>query len=365
VSAAVLGRDTVLAPATRRQRLAPGRFALAGLALCVAASGAWYGYDWWRVGRFVESTDDAYVGGDVTAIAPHVAGFVASIAVADNEPVRAGQLLVQLDDRDYRAARDRAEAVLREHEAALATLAARMVLQRSVIRQAEADLAGRTAQAAFAAADAVRYGALAQTSAGTQQAAQRTLAADRQAQSAVDSAQAALDAARQQQAVLETGIAEARAAVAETQATLAIARLDLDYTQIRAPIDGYVGARSAQAGTFVAAGANLLSIVPAHDLWVDANFKEDQLARLHPGQTATIVADVAPGAALHGRVVSLAPATGAVFSVIPPENATGNFTKIVQRVPVRIALDGGSASLGVLRPGLSTTVSIDTRRGAP
>jgi membrane fusion protein (multidrug efflux system) len=143
---------------------------------------------------------------------------------------------------------------------------------------------------------------------------------------------------------------------------LRTAQLDLGYTEIRAPIDGYVGARSAQVGAYVAAGMMLLSIVPASGLWVDANFKEDELAHMKPGQPATVIADAQPGQKLHGHLLSLAPATGAVFSVIPPENATGNFTKIVQRVPVRIALDGADGSLGALRPGLSTTVRVDTRR---
>ncbi len=157
----------------------------------------------------------------------------------------------------------------------------------------------------------------------------------------------------------DTGAAEA--AVAQAQADLQTARLNLGYTEIRAPIDGYVGNRAAQVGAYVTPGTYLLSISPAHGLWVDANFKEDQLAGMRPGQQATVVADVLPGHVLHGHVLSLAPATGAIFSVIPPENATGNFTKIVQRVPVRIALDGADATLGTLRPGLSTTVSVDTR----
>jgi membrane fusion protein (multidrug efflux system) len=149
--------------------------------------------------------------------------------------------------------------------------------------------------------------------------------------------------------------------VAQAQADLETARLNLGYTEIRSPIDGYVGNRAAQDGAYVSGGAYLLSVIPAHGLWVDANFKEDQLARMKPGQAATVVADVLPGHAFHGRVKSLAPGTGAVFSVIPPENATGNFTKIAQRVPVRIALDADDAELPRLRPGLSATVTVDTR----
>jgi membrane fusion protein (multidrug efflux system) len=173
-----------------------------------------------------------------------------------------------------------------------------------------------------------------------------------------------LAAARQQMSVLQAEIAAARAGVAQAKADVETARLNLGYTEIRSPIDGYVGNRAAQVGAYVASGAYLLSVIPSRGLWVDANFKEDQLARMRPGQTATVVADVLPGKTLHGHVASLSPGTGAIFSVIPPENATGNFTKIVQRVPVRIALDDGDARLGELRPGLSATVSVDTRAPA-
>jgi membrane fusion protein (multidrug efflux system) len=177
----------------------------------------------------------------------------------------------------------------------------------------------------------------------------------------VASAQAALAAANQQLSVLAANIDEAAAAVAQAQADLQTARLNLGYAEIRSPISGYVGNRAARVGAYVSQGTYLLTIVPAHGLWVDANFKEDQLARMQPGQPATIVAATLPGHVFHGHVLSLAPATGAVFSVIPPENATGNFTKIVQRVPVRIALDDEDASLGRIRPGLSTVATVDTR----
>jgi membrane fusion protein (multidrug efflux system) len=177
----------------------------------------------------------------------------------------------------------------------------------------------------------------------------------------VRSSQARLAGAKQQVAVIETEIAETKASLAQGEANLRRAQLDLGYTQIYAPIDGYIGNRAAQIGAYASVGTALVSIIPARALWVDANFKEDELARMKPGQTATFAADVLPGRTFEGRVLSLAPATGAVFSVIPPENATGNFTKIVQRVPVRIAINDGDGTLGLLRPGLSATVSVDTR----
>jgi membrane fusion protein, multidrug efflux system len=347
-----------------RSRLQFGRrhLALAGLALAITLGGIGYGRYWWSVGRFIESTDDAYAGGNVTPVAPHVAGFVSEILVTDNQYVHAGQLLIRLDARDFQAAFDHAQANADQRHAALAWLEAKYVLQQSMIRQAEADLKAKAAHAAFTGEDAVRYRDLAATTFGTRQNAERALAANEEARSTTKAAEAGLAAARQQLTVLDAQIAEARAGVAQAKADLETARLNLGYTEICSPIDGYVGNRAAQVGAYVANGAYLLSVIPAQGLWVDANFKEDQLAHMRRGQPAAVVADVLPGKTFQGHVESLAPGTGAVFSVIPPENATGNFTKIVQRVPVRIALD--DARLGQLRPGLSTTVSVDTKPGA-
>jgi membrane fusion protein, multidrug efflux system len=340
------------------------RLALALLGLMAAGGVAWYGWNWWQVGRFVETTDDAYVGGNVTTLSPHVAGFVNKILVGDNQFVRAGQLLIELDDRDYQANLAHAEAVVQHQTAGLANLHAKYALQQSMIDQAQGDLAAKEAEAGYARADAARYHALAVTTFGSLQNDQKASAADRKAEATVRSGQAGLDAAKQQLAVIDTEIAETKASLAQAQADLGMAQLDLGYTKIRAPIDGYIGDRGAQIGAYATVGTALLSIVPARGLWVDANFKEDELARMRAGQKATIVADVLPDRKFEGRVLSLAPATGAVFSVIPPENATGNFTKIVQRVPVRIAVADGDGTLGVLRPGLSTTVSVDTRSAA-
>jgi membrane fusion protein (multidrug efflux system) len=360
MSDTVVSRDTAAA-VKARPRLS--RRAAIALGLAVTGAGAaWFGYDWWTRGRFFQSTDDAYVGGNVTAIAPHVAGFVAEIAVQDNQRVAAGQLLIRLDPSDYQAALDHAQAALQARLAALADLHARRTLQQSTIQQATADLAAKTARAAFSRTDAHRYALLAETAAGSRQDAQRSTDLDQEAQAAVDSAHAGLDAAKQQLIVLDAQIKQSEAEMKQAQADLATARLNLGYTEIRAPIDGTVGNRAAQLGAYVAAGAYLISIVPARGLWVDANFKEDQLTRMTQGQPATVVADVLPGHVFRGHVQSLAPGAGAIFSVIPPENATGNFTKIVQRVAVRIALDPDDAFLDMIRPGLSTIAGVDTRR---
>ena len=346
-------------------RIGRKKLAVAGLAFVIALGGAGYGRYWWETGRFIETTDDAYAGGNVTAVAPHVAGFVGQILVTDNQRVSAGQVLVRLDDRDFRAALDHAQATAEQRQATLAGLEAKRELQQAMIAKAEADLAEQSARATFAGEDAVRYRNLALTAYGTRQNAERATAADQEAKAATKASQAALAAARHELGVLDAEIAAARAGLAQAKADLETARLNLGYTEIHSPIDGYIGNRAAQVGAYVASGAYLLSVVPAHGLWVDANFKEDQLAHMRSGQPATVVADVLPGKVFHGHVASLAPGTGAIFSVIPPENATGNFTKIVQRVPVRIALDDADARLGELRPGLSAKVSVDTKAQAP
>jgi membrane fusion protein (multidrug efflux system) len=344
-----------------RQRLR--QLGIAAAFLGTAAVAAWYAQDWWRVGRFIESTDDAYIGGNVTPLAPHIDAFVEKVLVGDNERVHAGQVLIQLDRRDYQTALDHAEAALQAKLASAESLRAQYALQQSVIRQQDAEVAAKKAQASFATADAIRYRALARTSYGSRQNEERTSALQQESQSAVAAAQAGLEAARQRLKVLEAQITEAEAAVGQAQSDLKTAQLNLGYSEIRSPIDGYVGNRAAQVGAYVTKGTYLISVTPAAGLWVDANFKEDQLGRMVPGQPATVTADVLPDHAFHAHVVSLSPGTGAVFSVIPPENATGNFTKIVQRVPVRVVLDGGDPKLTMLRPGLSTTVRVNTRDG--
>jgi membrane fusion protein (multidrug efflux system) len=338
-----------------RRRLA---ISAGGLLLLVAA--IFFGVRWWTTGRFVESTDDAYVGGDVTEISPHVSGFITSLLVADNQRVSAGQELIRIDSADFKAVQDHAEATVQQRQATLASLEAQMVLQHSLIDQAQAELESRRDDAAFNANDARRYRDLALTKAGSGRDAEKAQTAARTAESAVAAAAARHTATRKQLSVLDAAIGESQAALAQAQAELSTARLNLGYTVIRAPIDGYVGDRSAQVGAYVTAGTHLLSVVPSRGLWVDANFKEDQIGQMVVGQPATVVVDVMPGRQLHGRILSVAPATGAVFSVIPPQNATGNFTKIVQRVPIRIAFDADDVPPGLLRAGLSTNVSVNT-----
>ncbi|PZW39266.1 membrane fusion protein (multidrug efflux system) [Humitalea rosea] len=314
-----------------------------------------------RVGSFLESTDNAYVQGDIVVLGPRIEGDVIAIDVADNQRVTAGQPLIRLEDRDWRARRDAAAAGLAEAEAAIGTYAAQIDQQRAQIAAAEAQLGTAQAEQARAAADASRYGSLATSGYGSRENAERTLADRRKADANVLAAQANIQAAQATLPVIESQARAARARRDTAAAQLVLAESDLANTVIRAPFDGIVGNRAAQIGAHVRVGQNLIAVAPPPDRqWVVANFKETQVARMHPGQPVTLSVDAHGAAALHGHVDSLAPATGSQFSLLPPENATGNFTKIVQRVPVRIALDAGQDP-SILRPGLSVEAEVDTR----
>ena len=343
-------------PAKPRPRIA--RIAIPfALAIAVAV----WGTHWWTIGRFVEDTDDAYVGGDVTVIASKVAGYVQTVNVADNQVVHRGDLLVKIDDRDYRAAVAKAEAAVAAARALLVNLDATGQLQHSVIAQANAGVAAADAESTRARLDDSRYQDLASRSAVSLESAQRAQAVAQTAQAGKDRAAAAQQGAQRELDVIASQRQQAQAALAQAEAELDAARLNLSYTELRAPVDGVIGNRRAREGAYATSASQLLVVVPSHGLWIDANFKEDQLERLRVGQAVEVRADVEPGRAFKGHVVSLAPATGAQFSVLPPENATGNFTKIVQRVPVRIALDGKDGDLELLRPGLSVSASINTK----
>jgi membrane fusion protein, multidrug efflux system len=322
-----------------------------------------FGYHWWTEGRFHQETDDAFVGGDITVMAPKVPGYIAEVAITDNQQVHAGDVLVRLDDRDYRAAVSKAEGTVAAAQATLANLDATTLLQQAVIAEAKAGIDASNAETKRASDDQKRFRSLSANAAVSIQASQKADADYLQALANDKKTQAQLIASQRELEVIGTRKQQASAALAQAKAELDIAKLNLEYTVLRAPIDGTIGNRRARNGAYVTSGNQLLSIVPARGLWVDANFKEDQVAHFKPGQRASIKADVLPGKEFHGTVVSLAPATGAQFSVLPAENATGNFTKIVQRVPVRIALDEADAKLGTLRPGLSVIATVDVRNG--
>jgi membrane fusion protein, multidrug efflux system len=361
MNATVLNRETALSPAAAGLARHSKQIGLICAIVLVSIAVISYGYHWFEVGRYTESTDDAYVGGDITVIAPKVSGFISQVAVTDNQTVAAGDLLVKLDDRDYVAALAKAEASAEAQRATLANLDATRSLQMAVIAQARAGVSAANAELTRARSDEARFRDLSAHSAASVQSFQKASAEYQESQATVQRALAALDAAERQLQVIDAQKRQSQAAIAEAVANVDIARLNVGYTELRSPIAGVVGNRSARAGAYASIGTQLISVIPADGLWVDANFKENQIARARPGLRVIVKADVLPGEVFRGHVDSLAPATGAQFSVLPPENATGNFTKIVQRVPVRIVLDGNAARLGRLRPGLSVSAAIDVR----
>jgi membrane fusion protein (multidrug efflux system) len=332
--------------------------ALAGLLLVGAAAG---GHWWWRVGRFVETTDDAYVQADITLVAPKVEGYLRELRVEQNQRVAAGDVLAVIDDRDYRAKRAQAEAARDSDKAALATVESRLAWQRAAIDQARASVAAAEADRARAARDHERYRSLLREDFASRQRYETAEAEARKTEAALVKARAALVAEERQLGVLEAQRGEAAAKLEASEAALALARHNLEDTVIRAPIGGVAGNRAAQQGQYVKIGQSLLAIVPLPQVYVTANFKETQLARIRPGQRVTLAIDAFDGVTIEGRVESFSPATGAQFSLLPPENATGNFTKIVQRVPVRIAIAADGPLAALLRPGLSVVASVDTR----
>ncbi|MDE2514935.1 MAG: HlyD family secretion protein [Rhodospirillales bacterium] len=337
------------------------RAALAGVAVVVLAGAADYGVSWWRHGRFMEATDDAYLQADSTIVAPRVSGYIAKVLVADNQHVNAGQVLAELDPRDLQTALAQARATADAASLAITNLDAQITLQKTIIQQSAADLRSAQAALTFAHDNDARYAALARTGAGTQQSAQQAGAALIEATAMVQHQQAAQIAAAQRIAVLTTARQRAAAELQHDQAVAHQAALNLSYATITAPIAGTVGARSLRVGQYVQAGTQLMALVPLHRVYVLANFKETQLTHVRPGQAVDVSVDTFPGTVLHGTVNSLAPASGLEFALLPPDNATGNFTKIVQRIPVKIALDPNTKLLGRLVPGMSVEASIDTQ----
>jgi membrane fusion protein (multidrug efflux system) len=344
----------------RRSRLAIKRAALAlAIALGVAAA-ADFGYGYFSTGRYLESTDDAYVKADSTIVSPRVSGYIAEVLVGDNQPVKSGQLLARIDDRDFRTALDQAQADVAGSEAAVRNLDAQIALQQPVIEQGTADVAAAEANLKFAQEERARYDDLMQSGSGTIQRAQQTDAALREKIAQLQHGKSGLLAAQRKVEVLTTDRARAVAQLDRARAVAQQAALNLSYTEISAPVDGTVGARSLRVGQFVQAGTQLMAVVPLDAVYVVANFKETQLTHVRNGQPVEIRIDGFHDTRLKGHVDSLSPASGLEFALLPPDNATGNFTKIVQRVPVKIALDDRSLT-GLLRPGMSAEPTIDTK----
>ncbi|SHL16155.1 membrane fusion protein, multidrug efflux system [Bradyrhizobium lablabi] len=345
--------------------LRPSRQAIrrAALALAVAlgvAGAADFGYDYLTTGRYLETTDDAYVKADSTIISPKVSGYIAEVLVEDNQPVKAGQLLAKIDDRDFRTALDQANADVAASEAAVSNLDAQLALQQPMIEQGTADVAAAEANLKFAREEQERYDGLMKTGSGTIQRAQQTDAALREKIAQLQHGKSGLLAAQRKVDVLTTDRAKAVAQLDHARAVAQQAALNLSYTEISAPVEGTVGARSLRVGQYVQAGTQLMAVVPLDAVYVVANFKETQLTHVRNGQPVEIRIDGFHGTRLRGHVDSVSPASGLEFALLPPDNATGNFTKIVQRVPVKIALDDHSLT-GLLRPGMSAEPTVNTK----
>jgi membrane fusion protein, multidrug efflux system len=328
------------------------------MVLAVGTTGGWY---WWNVLRFLQSTDDAYVQSDVSLISPKVEGYIKKVKVADNQEIAEGAVLFVIDDRDFKAKVAQAEAAVATGEATIATYDNRLKLQQAMIDQATASVASTEADLARVQQDYKRYNALLSTDFASRQRFEQAQADARKGEAALAKSRAALAAEQSQLAVLRSQQHEEQAKLQQAHANLQLAQNDLENTVIRAPISGVAGNRAGQTGQYVKPGTQLLSLVPLSRVYVTANFKETQLTHMRPGQLAEVSVDAYPDLTLDGRIESFAPASGAQFSLLPPDNATGNFTKIVQRVPVRIALPEKGPLAGLLRPGLSVTVTIDTR----
>ena len=318
---------------------------------------------WFTEGRYIESTDNAYVQGDIAVLSPRIEGDVAAIKVADNQRVRAGDPLIVLDPADWRARLAQATAAAAEATAAIETAQRQVAQQQATIDAAQAAIAQAQAEQARATADAGRSGALVAGGWASRQANDQAIADSRKANAAVVAAQAQKAAAEQQLGVLNAQVMQATARQQNAAAAVQLAENNLAYTVIRAPFDGIAGNRAAELGQHVTPATQLIAVAPLREqLYVVANFKETQLRRMQPGMKVRLIPDIDPNAAVDGRVDSLAPATGALFSLLPPENATGNFTKVVQRVPVKLVLDPAEAAhAGWLRAGLSVTAEVDTR----
>jgi membrane fusion protein (multidrug efflux system) len=330
------------------------------LALLAAASG---GYYWWQQIRYFESTDNAYVEGDISVISPRIEGYVAQVAVADNQAVHAGDVLVIIEDSDFRARVAQVEAALAGAEASLVTIDSQIVYQDARIAEMIAAERSANAELTRARQEFERNKKLVASKIIGTQEMDDTTATKLKAEAEVSRISASLVAERAQKGVLEANRAESLAKVDEAAANLRLAENDLEKTVIRAPIDGVIGNRAVRIGQFVQPGSQLLSLVP-NDVHIVANFKETQIGDMQPGQAVQVTVDAFPDRPVIGIVDSFSPASGTEFSLLPAENATGNFTKIVQRVPVRIALKDSPALTGLLRPGLSVVVSVDTKSAA-
>ena len=337
---------------------------LSVVALAAIAGGSWYGHQWWVDGRFMISTDDAYVEGDITNIAPKVTGYVAKVNVTANQHVKAGDPLVTLDSGDYRIAVEQAAAQIATQKLTLARYDAQIVAAKSAVTQAQAQKLALEAAARGAEITLGRQQDLAARNAGVRAELDNARVALDQVKANLAGADSAIASAQANIAVVTAQRAEAESQVHQLELQKAKAERDLSFTVLKAPFDGVVGNLAVQDGNLVSPGQRLAALVPIENLYIEANFKETQVAGIKPGAKVRIAVDAIESHSIEGVVESISPASGSVFSLLPPENATGNFTKVIQRLPVRIALPKDALESGHLRAGLSVVVEVDSRTGS-
>jgi membrane fusion protein (multidrug efflux system) len=357
------------APVSGKTRLAGALKAnrkriLMGVAALLLAGAGWYGVDYATAGRFMISTDDAYVRADATTLAAKVSGYVAAIAVKDNSFVHAGDVIARIDNGDYRLAVEAARGKVATQQATVGRIGQQIVSQQATVAQANAQLASAQAVQTRAESELKRQQALAGKEFASIQTLEQARSNRDQAIAGVASARAAIASAIANVGVLEAQQQEAERQLQELKTAQAKAERDLSFTQIRAPVDGTIGNRAVQVGDFMQTGQRLASLVPLNGVYIDANFKETQVAKLKAGQPVEVSVDALPGRKIEGEVASVSPASGSTFSLLPPDNATGNFTKIVQRIAVRIHVPADLAAQRVLRPGMSVIVDVNTKPSA-
>jgi membrane fusion protein (multidrug efflux system) len=340
------------------------KFVLMGIGLLLALAAASYGGYYVLVGRFYVSTDDAYVRANATTLGARVSGHVAAILPGDNVVVRAGEVIFKIDDGDYRIAVDAARTRIATQQATIDRIGRQVTALESAVEQAKAQLASSDAALKRAGLDYDRQQALNNKGYASRATFEVSEAGRDQGVAAVKAAQAAYDAARDNVEVTKAQQNEARAQLAELQTMLAKADRDLDFTQVRAPVEGTFSNRLVNIGDYIQAGQRLGNVVPLDDVFIDANFKETQLKRIRPGQPVSISVDAYGHRKFAGKIDSISPAAGSVFTLLPPDNATGNFTKIVQRLPVRVRVPKDVARQNLLRAGMSVYTTVDTRKGA-
>jgi membrane fusion protein (multidrug efflux system) len=340
------------------------RRVMTGVGLLLALAAAGYATHYYLVGRFLVSTDDAYVRANNTMLGARVAGHIVEIGPRDNALVGRGEVIFRIDDGDYRIAVDAARTRIATQEATIARIGRQVSAQQSAVEQAQANLVSAEAGMKRAGLDYDRQQALNTKGFASHATFEQSEAARDQGMAGVKAAQAAFDAARDNVDVTKAQQAEAQAQLAELKTTLAKAERDLDFTTVRAPVDGTFSNRLVSTGDFVAVGQRLGNVVPLDEVYIDANFKETQLKRIRPGQPVTITVDAYGHRKFKGIVDSISPAAGSVFTLLPPDNATGNFTKIVQRLPVRIRVPKDVARQNLLRAGMSVDATVDTIDGA-